>query len=107
MPEPSSSEMRRYWLPIAPLMFSHLGWAGSAGGLSGSNAMWHEPQDVPMRNGGSIGPAASRRTRESADFGSPGFGSGASVFANPSQLARPPFTFSQRARSKRGLGNLR
>ena len=102
MPEPSSSEMRRYWLPITPLMFSHLGWAGSAGGLSGSNAMWHEPQEVPMRNGGSIEPSASRRTRESADFGSAD-----RVFANPSQLARPPFSFCQRARSKRGLGNLR
>ena len=63
MPDPRISEMRRYWLPIAPLMFSHFGRAGSAGGFSGSNAMWHEPQDVPIRNGGSIEPSASRRTR--------------------------------------------
>ena len=102
IPEPSSSEMRRYWLPTAPLMFSHFGRSGSAGGLSGSNAMWQEPQEVPIRNGGSIEPSASRRTRESADFGSAD-----TVFAKPSQLARPPFAFCQRARSKRGFGNLR
>ncbi len=65
MPEPRISEMREYWLPMAPLMFSHLGWAGSLGGFSGSNAMWHEPQAVPIRNGGSIEPSARRLTRES------------------------------------------
>src|SRR5258706_15504847 len=53
MPEPSSSDIRVYWLPIRPLMFSHFGCAGSAGGFNGSNAMWHEPQVVPIRNGGS------------------------------------------------------
>src|SRR3546814_8687285 len=34
MPEASSSEMRRYWLPIAPLMLAHSGLAGSSGGRS-------------------------------------------------------------------------
>src|SRR3546814_5400726 len=67
MPEASSSEMRRYWLPIAPLMLAHSGLAGSSGGLSGSKAMWQETQLVPIRNGGSIAPSASRRTCESAD----------------------------------------
>src|SRR5262245_43223937 len=61
IPEPRSSEMRRYWFPIAPLMFSHFGCAASAGGLSGSNAMWQEPQEVPIRNGGSTEPSASQR----------------------------------------------
>src|SRR3546814_20176010 len=70
MPEASSSEMRRYWLPIAPLMLAHSGLTGSSGGLSGSKAMWQEPQLVPIRNGGSIAPSASRRTCESADAGS-------------------------------------
>jgi hypothetical protein len=63
MPEPSSSDMRVYWLPIRPLMFSHLGWAGSAGGLRGSKAMWQEPQEVPIRKGGSIEASASLLTR--------------------------------------------
>src|SRR5687768_13649647 len=40
MPETMISEMRVYWLPTRPLMFSHFGWAGSSGGLSGSKAMW-------------------------------------------------------------------
>ncbi len=58
--------MRRYWLPIAPLMFSHLGCAGSAGGFSGSNAMWHEPQDVPIeerRLDRAVGEPAHARVR--------------------------------------------
>jgi hypothetical protein len=63
MPEPSSSDMRVYWLPIRPLMFSHLGCAGSAGGLSGSKAMWQEPQEVPIRKGGSTEASASLLTR--------------------------------------------
>ncbi len=42
MPEASTSEMRLYWLPMPPLMFSHLGFAGSFGGCAGSNAMWHD-----------------------------------------------------------------
>lgn len=32
MPETMISETRVYWLPISPLMFSHAGRAGSAGG---------------------------------------------------------------------------
>jgi hypothetical protein len=63
IPEPSSSDMRVYWLPIRPLMFSHFGCAGSAGGLSGSKAMWHEPQEVPIRKGGSTEASASLLTR--------------------------------------------
>jgi hypothetical protein len=55
--------MRVYWLPTSPLMFSHFGFAGSAGGLSGSKAMWHEPHEVPIRNGGSIDASASLLTR--------------------------------------------
>ena len=70
MPEVRTSEMREYWLPWAPLMFSHFGLAGSLGGLRGSNAMWQEPQAVPMRNGGSIEPSASRLSSLSLDFGS-------------------------------------
>src|SRR6266508_526267 len=53
IPEPSSSPIRVYWLPISPLMFTHSGWAGSFGGFAGSNAMWHDPHVVPIRNGGS------------------------------------------------------
>src|SRR3546814_1345589 len=34
MPEASSSAMRRYWLPIAPLMLAHSGLAGASGGRS-------------------------------------------------------------------------
>ena len=62
--------MRAYWLPSAPLMFSHSGWAGSFGGFSGSNEMWQEPQAMPIRNGGSIEPSARRFSAESLDFGS-------------------------------------
>src|SRR4249919_960391 len=69
IPEASISEMRRYWLPITPLMLLQSGLAGSFGGLSGSNAIWHDPQLVPIRNGGSIAPSASLRTRASADVG--------------------------------------
>src|SRR6187399_66820 len=65
IPEPKSSDMREYWLPTSPLMFSHFGCAGYAGGLSGSNAMWHEPQAVPIRNGGSTEASASLLTRSS------------------------------------------
>jgi len=57
MPEPRISDMRVYWLPIAPLMFDHCGCEGSCGGLSGSKAMWHEPQEMPIRNGGSMEPS--------------------------------------------------
>ena len=35
MPEPSSCEMRLYWLPTRPSMFFHSGALGSAGGLVG------------------------------------------------------------------------
>src|SRR3546814_8471419 len=70
MPEASSSEMRRYWLPIALLLLAHSELAGSSGGLSGSKAMWKEPQLVPIRNGGSIAQSASRRTCETAAAGS-------------------------------------
>ena len=52
--------MRVYWLPTSALRFSHFGLAGSSGGLSGSNAMWQEPQDVPIRKGGSIEPSERR-----------------------------------------------
>src|SRR5262245_47513297 len=69
MPEVRISETREYWLPIAPLMFSQRGLAGSFGGFSGSNAMWHEPQLVPIRNGGSIEPSASRFIPASLDLG--------------------------------------
>ena len=65
IPEPRSSDMREYWLPTRPLMFSHFGCAGSSGGLSGSNAIWHEPQVVPIRNGGSYEASASLLTRSS------------------------------------------
>ncbi len=81
--------MREYWLPTRPLMFSHFGCAGSLGGLSGSNAMWHEPQVVPIRNGGSYEASASLLTRSS---------DGMPValiicLRKPSQLARvPPFS---------------
>ncbi len=54
MPEAMISELRRYWLPISSLRFSHCGWAGSFGGLSGLNAIWQAPQDMPIRKGGSI-----------------------------------------------------
>src|SRR5262245_6304408 len=57
MPETMISETRAYWLPTSALMFSHFGFAGSSGGLSGSNAMWQEPQLVPIRKGGSIDPS--------------------------------------------------
>src|SRR3546814_6222603 len=90
MPEASSSEMRRYWLPIAPLMLAHSGLAGSSGGLSGSKAMWQEPQLVPIRNGGSIAPSASRRTCESADAGSSDI-----CRLEPSQLASMPLSSRQ------------
>src|SRR5439155_19151334 len=59
IPDPSNSDMREYWFPISPLMFSHCGCAGSLGGFNGSNAMWHEPQVVPIRNGGSNEASAS------------------------------------------------
>ena len=62
--------MREYWLPCAPLMFSHWGWAGSFGGLRGSNAMWHAPHAVPIRNGGSIEPSANRLSLLSLKRGS-------------------------------------
>ena len=65
MPEPRTSDMRVYWLPIRPLMFSHCGCAVSLGGFFGSKAMWHEPQVVPMRNGGSTDASASLLTRSS------------------------------------------
>src|SRR5512134_2610034 len=68
MPDTISSEMRRYWLPTPPLMFSHLGCSASLGGLSGSKAMWHEPQDVPIRNGGSTEPSDMRLVRPSVVF---------------------------------------
>ena len=70
MPDVRTSETREYWLPSAPLRFSHCGLAGSFGGFSGSNAMWHEPHAVPIRNGGSIEPSARRFSAESLDFGS-------------------------------------
>src|SRR3546814_11908260 len=62
MPEASSSEMRRYWLPIAPLMLAHSGLPGSSGGLSWSKAVWPEPQLVTIRDAGSVDPPASSHT---------------------------------------------
>ena len=38
---------RMYWLPIADARFSQRGFTGSAGGLQGLKAMWHEPQEMP------------------------------------------------------------
>ena len=38
-PSRAVPDIRVYWLPIRPTMLSHLGWAGSAGGLSGLKAM--------------------------------------------------------------------
>src|SRR5512132_4063520 len=70
MPDVMISDMREYWLPMAPLMFSHFGWAASLGGFRGSNEMWHEPHAVPMRNGGSIEPSARRFMALSLLFGS-------------------------------------
>src|SRR6476659_8669816 len=69
IPDASISEMRTYWLPIAPLMLAQAGLAGSFGGFSGSKAIWQDPQLVPIRNGGSIAPSASMRTRASAEVG--------------------------------------
>src|SRR5215212_827740 len=54
IPEAMISELRRYWLPIRSLRFSHCGLAVSFGGLTGLNAMWQAPQDMPIRKGGSI-----------------------------------------------------
>ena len=51
--------------------------------------------------------ARSSRRRGGAPASRVGLGSAESVFAKPSQLPRPPFSFSHRSRSKRGLGNLR
>ena len=70
MPDTKISEMRRYWLPTVPLMFSHDGLAGSGGGRSGSKAMWQPPHAMPIRNGGSTDPSIRRLTRESARPGS-------------------------------------
>ena len=70
MPDVRISETRVYWFPSAPLRFSHCGLAVSFGGFNGSNAMWHEPHAVPIRNGGSIEPSARRLSAESLDFGS-------------------------------------
>src|SRR5512145_1357584 len=103
MPDTISSEMRRYWLPTPPLMFSHLGCSASLGGLSGSKAMWHEPQDVPIRNGGSTAPSASRLVRPSVVFGLDD-----SRRLKPSQVpSLPSFSSRHFSASKRGLGNLR
>src|SRR3546814_11324125 len=101
MPEASSSEMRRYWLPIAPLMLAHSGLAGSSGGLSGSKAMWQEPQLVPIRNGGSIAPSARRRTCESADAGTSDL-----CRLYPYQMETLTLSFRQDLLSKRGFGEL-
>jgi hypothetical protein len=42
---------RKYWLPIAEARFSHLGFSGSAGGLSGWGPTWHRPHVTPTRYG--------------------------------------------------------
>src|SRR5438067_12203048 len=85
-------------------MFSQRGCAGSAGGFRGSNAMWHEPHVVPIRNGGSTEASANLLTRSSE--GMPVVE--AIVFLNPSHVpSLPPFRLRQRAASKRGVGKLR
>src|SRR2546423_3479697 len=55
MPEARICEMRLYWVPTSPSMFSHFGLLASAGVLSGSSEMWQAPHDMPMRNCGSDG----------------------------------------------------
>src|SRR5512144_1028126 len=66
--------------------------------------MWHEPQVVPIRNGGSYDASASLLTRSS---------DGMPVvlticLRKPSQLATlPPFSCRHFSMSKRGFGNLR
>ena len=42
---------RKYWLPIAETRFSHFGFSGSAGGLSGSGPTWQRPHVTPTRYG--------------------------------------------------------
>ena len=103
IPEPKSSDIRVYWLPIRPLMFSHRGRAGFTGGLRGSNAMWHEPQVVPMRYGGSTDASASLLTL--ASEGMPVCLT--SFLLKPSQPAEPALSCRHFFASKRGLGNLR
>src|SRR5690606_12426739 len=103
MPYTMISEMRVYWLPTRPLMFSHFGFAGSSGGLSGSNAMWHDPHDVPMRNGGSTEPSCSRLAGASPLFA---FLS-AALASYPCHDDRLPFNFTHAALSNLGFGNLR
>ena len=102
MPETMISEKREYWLPTSALMFSHFGFAGSAGGLSGSKAMWQEPQEVPIRNGGSIEPSSSRLT-----CASPSLPLSPSLRLYPCQVARLPLSLTHASRLKFGLGNLR
>ena len=46
-------------------MFSHAGCSGSAGGLAALNEMWHAPQHIPTRKGGSIDPSIRWFVRES------------------------------------------
>src|SRR2546423_319999 len=59
-PDPRICEKREYWFPTVPEIFSSLGLAGSLGGCSGLNAIWHDPHDMPIRNGGSTEPSRMR-----------------------------------------------
>src|SRR5918997_1280706 len=101
MPDPRSSDMRVYWLPMSPWMFSQLGFAGSAGGFRGSKAIWHEPHVVPIRNGGSTDASASLVMRSSE--GTPVC---CIVLRKPSHVVLPAFTWRHFPASKRGFGNL-
>jgi hypothetical protein len=65
--------------------------------------MWQEPQEVPIRKGGSMEASASLLTRLSDSMPV----TLSILRLKPDQLALPPFTAAQRAASKRGLGNLR
>src|SRR5712692_1196714 len=46
---PNTARVRKYWLPMLDDRFSHSGWAGSFGGLSGCGAAWQKAQLMPTR----------------------------------------------------------
>ena len=104
MPEPSSSDMRVYWLPIEPLMFSHFGCAGSFGGLQRIErdvARAACRADQERRLDGCVGKFADALVGRDAGL----LTSFAKAVPVRERAAIRPVC--QRAASKRGLGNLR
>src|SRR5690349_11106501 len=101
-PDPRIWEKREYWFPTVPEICSSFGFAGSVGGCSGLNAIWQDPHDRPIKNGGSMEPSRMRGMA-----GKSGFAGGMRSLYPAHVPSRPLFTLRHWSLLNRGFGNLR